>query len=342
MQNDDNSKAGLTRRQIVIGATSEAFFLTQLGAMPAPAESARHIIRVASNQGIENATLQQLMADQGFARRYALDVQIVEGNTISAPMSMLQANKADICMISGFVGVLPAIEQGSEVRLVGAAMLLTALSLYTAKPAITRVQHIEGRKIGIGGMNGLLHILTLALLRKKGVDPSTITFINCGSNAQVLEAVAAGKVDAGLSGIAGNSNSSVRVVKDGRLWRELPEYTYQPAYASCQALREKPEAIARCIAAYTRLFRYVSGPYSRQAYIEARQKVGSQINTIEADAIWKFIRSEQPYALHPGISLSRIDYLQRLNLSVGLQKSIMPTDRVVDNRPALSANRLLR
>ena len=99
-------------------------------------------------------------------------------------------------------------------------------------------------------MNGLLHILMLALLRKKGIDATQVKFVSVGSNAQVLEAVAASKVDAGLSGVAGTSGTTgPRVLESGRLWLELPEYTYQLSYASVAALKEKPEALARCVAA---------------------------------------------------------------------------------------------
>lgn len=342
MEHSNISIESFNRRQLIIGAAAGATLTAHVAGFAAHARPARHSIRVASNQGIENAALQQLLADRSYARRFALDVQMAEARTISAPMEMLQAGTADICMISAFAGLLPAIEQGSAVRLIGAAMLLPALALYTADPAITQVRHVAGRKIGIGGLNGLLHILTLALLGKRNIDRSAVTFINCGSNAQVLEAVSAGKVDAGLSGIAGNANPSVHMVTDGRLWRELPEYTYQPAYASCRALRDKPEAVARCMAAYTSVFRFISGPNSRKAYIDARQKAGGEASSVEGDTIWKFIRAEQPYALHPGISPSRIDYLQRLNLSVGTQKTMMSLDKVADNRPAMAAARLLR
>jgi ABC-type nitrate/sulfonate/bicarbonate transport system substrate-binding protein len=329
------------RRQFILGAAG-VMLAGGPGRLLARSPMVSHDVRIASNQGIENSALQQLMVDRRFARRQSLDMHVIEGKTISAPMDMLSDGRADVCMISAFVGVLPAIEQGRELRLVGAAMLLPALALYTGKKGVMRVSEVAGCRIGIGGANGLLHILALALLRKKGVDPQTVTWVNCGSNAQVFEAVVAGKVDAGLSGIAGTSNPGAHVVPDGRLWRELPEYTYQPAYASEKALREKPEAIARCIAAYTQLYRYLSGAASRDAYIEARRRVGSETGSADGAAIWHFIRAEQPYALYPGLSPRRIEYLQRLNVEVGVQKTVMPFDRVVDLGPALAAARLLR
>ena len=179
------------RRRFLIGATAAtAALLARLPAARAREQRARFSVRVASNQGAENSTIQQLLRDRGFARSLSLDVQLVEGRTISAPMEALLAGDADICRISGFTGILPAIEQGKELRLVGAAMLLPALAVYSTRDDIRRVQDLAGRTVGVGGTNGLLHILMLALLRKKGVDATQVRFVNAGSNAQVLDAAA--------------------------------------------------------------------------------------------------------------------------------------------------------
>ena len=326
------------RRGFLIGAASAGLLS---GPAFALARQPRFTVKVASNQGVENSSLQQLMADRGFARALSLDVQIVESKTINGPMDAILAGEADICMVSGFVGVLPAIEQGREMRLVGAAMNLPALAVYTRDTAIRRVEDLAGRTFGVGGMNGLLHVLALALLRKKGVDTSSVKFVNVGSNAQVLEAVAAGKVDAGLSGPAGLTLSSVRVLDGGRLWEAVPEYTYQPAYASVRALKEKPEALARCVAAYTRLYRYMSGPSSKAAYLAARHKAANEPTSAEGESVWNFIRTVQPYALQPGLTPQRVAYLQELNVALGLQKQVLPYDRVVDTAPARGAKTFL-
>jgi NitT/TauT family transport system substrate-binding protein len=303
-------------------------------------------VRVASNQGAENAALQQLLLDGGYAKALSLDAQVVESRTVSGPMDSLLSGDADICMISGFTGVLPAIAQGKPLRLVGAAMLLPALAVYSANDNIRRVEDLAGRTIGVGPLNGLLHVLMLALLRKKGIDAAQVRFVNAGSNAQVLEAVAAGKVDAGLSGVAGTSGASMaKVLENGRLWLELPEYTYQPSYASVRALQEKPEALARCVAAYTKLFRYLSGPRSRAAYLDARRRADSQGSVqssgAEGEAVWNFIQRYQPYALEPGLTPERVAYLQELNVALGIQSQVLEFDQVVDLAPARSARRFL-
>lgn len=297
-------------------------------------------IRVASNQGIENATIQQLMTDRGFARDLALDIALIPSKEISGPLDALVNDTADICMVSAFAGVLPAIEQGKPVRLVGTALQLPAAAVYSARPDIRRVEDLAGRSVGIGGKLGLLHIMMIALLRKKGVSPESVRFVSVGSNAEVLKAVADGRVDAGPSGIAGLSDHGpVHVLAGGQFWKDLPEFTYQPAYASVQALRERPEAVARCLAAYTRLFRFISAPESDTAYLAARAEAGGDAS--EGREVWEFTQRNQPYPRLPGISPAHVAFLQQLNVAVGLQQHVLPYDQVADPRPAARARRLL-
>jgi NitT/TauT family transport system substrate-binding protein len=330
------------RRFLIDAAAASASLALAPVSVFARGQRTRFAVRVASNQGTENATLQQLLLNQGYASALSLDAKIVESRSISAPMEALLSGEADVCMVSGFVGVLPAIEQGKQLRLVGAAMLLPALAVYARSEDIRRVEHLVGRTVGVGAMNGLLHVLMLALLRKKGIDSSKVTFVNAGSNAQVLDAVESGKVAAGLSGVAGMSDASAaRMLEDGQLWQELPEYTYQPAYASVRALEEKPDALARCLAAYTKLYRYLSGPGSKAAYLAARRSAASESSTAEGEAVWNFIQKYQPYALDVGLSPERIAYLQELNVAVGLQSKVLPFERVVDLSPARGAKKFL-
>lgn len=319
------------RRQFLLGAFAAA--------APRAWSQQRLTIRVAGNQGVENAALHQLLLDAGIANSLSLDIQLVESRTVSGPMESLLSDSADICMVSGFVGVLPAIAQGQPLRLVSAAMLRPALAVYTAADNVRKLRDLPGSTFGVGPLNGLLHNLMLALLRKKRIDASTIRFVNSGSNAQVLEAVIAGKVDAGLSGIAGAD--SARTLSDGFLWQQLPEYTYQPSYASLRALQEKPEALARCLAAYTRLFRLLSAPASKSAYLAARRKVAPEGHAAEGEAVWNFIQRCQPYALKPGLNARRVAYLQNLNVALGTQARALPFRDVVDTSPAHAAERWL-
>jgi NitT/TauT family transport system substrate-binding protein len=339
--------ASRQRRHLLAGTGAAAACLLLPDAAFARAELTPLRVRVASNQGVENASLQQLLADRGIGQSLALEIELVEGRSVSAPTEALLADQADVCMISAFAGVVPAIARGVPLRLIGAAMRLPALAVYTRRDDIRRVPDLRGRTVGVGGHDGLLEVLMRALLRKRGMDDAQVTFVDAGSSAQVLEAVAAGKVDAGVSGVAGlggtgrAAGDAVRVLEDGRLWQALPEYTYQPAYASIQALNTRAEAVARCLAVYTRLYRYLSAPGSRTAYLEARRLAAHADSPAEGEAVWNFIQRTQPYALQPGLSPRQVHALQEINVALGLQPQVLPFARMADSSPAHAAAKLL-
>ena len=296
-------------------------------------------IRVASNQGVENGALQQLMVDRGFARQLGLDISIIESKDIAGPANALEAGTADLCMISAYAGVLPAIEAGQPLKLIGSAMRLPALAVCSADPSLRNVRDLSGRVIGIGEQHGLLHLVMLALLNRHGLAPDDVRFVTVGSNAQVFRAVLSGKVDAGPCGVADLADAHAHVLQGGELWRALPDFPYQLAYASNNALRLRGEAVSRCLAAYTLLFRFLSQPGSREPYLAARETVGGDRS--EGEQIWQFVQRVRPYPRDPGLSAAHIGWLQALNVSTGLQHRVMPFDQIADLAPAVAARRLL-
>lgn len=326
----------LQRRDFLLGAATASLLPAGVAR---GATRARLAIRVASNQGAENAALQRLMDDRGFADRLALDLSVIESRDIAGPIAALEADRADLCMISAFAGVLPAIERGQPVRVIGTAMRVPALAVCATRPDVREVKDLIGRRIGIGEPNGLLHLVMQALLRRHAIPIGAVRFVTVGSNAQVFHAILSGAVDAGPCGVANLSDRRTHVVDGGDLWRALPHFSYQLAYASTVALRDRGAAVARCLAAYSLLFRFVSGPDSRDAYLAARSEVGG--DAAEGEAMWAFIQRAQPYPARPSLSANDIRYLQRLNVSAGLQEKVLPFPRVADMAPIMAARRLL-
>jgi NitT/TauT family transport system substrate-binding protein len=331
------------RRHFLFGAGALA--TTALIARPSLVMAqAAHKIRVGSNLAAENAATQQFLTDSPFLKQLALDVELVARNAVNGPLEAMTKDEADMAMTSGFVGWLPAIEKGAEVRMVGATMKLPSLAIFVkADSPIRTSKDLVGKVFGIGPNNGLLHVLMVAYLRKKGIDPAQVKFTNAGSNAQVFEAVLAGKVEAGLSAIAGLGNPKARALDDGKLWVDLPEYTYQPAYASVKAIKDNPEGVARCLAAYAKLFNYMQSGDSKAAYVEARKKAAKEPSTAEAEAVWDFAQKVKPYSADPtgGLTPERVKYLQELNVSMGVQKTVLPFEKVVDTAPGLAAKKLM-
>src|SRR6185295_11027041 len=95
------------RREFMKGAAASTLLMTRAAAFLGADQSRAQTLRVGSNPGTENATLDNLMRDRGYFDELSLDVRIVESRSVSGPMEALLSGEADICMVSAFVGVLP-------------------------------------------------------------------------------------------------------------------------------------------------------------------------------------------------------------------------------------------
>src|SRR5687767_486063 len=95
-----------------------------VGGLAAPyiARGAGTQVTIVSNPGLENATLNVLMEQQGYLRKFGVDALIAEAPGATGPFDVIAAGAADICMVSGYNMVLSRIEQGAKVKIVGAGM----------------------------------------------------------------------------------------------------------------------------------------------------------------------------------------------------------------------------
>jgi ABC-type nitrate/sulfonate/bicarbonate transport system substrate-binding protein len=310
-------------------------------ARAAPPPLPVNIVNTASNSTM---ALQELLKQQGFFEEFGIaptTLNVADGSKL---MGALFSGSSDICMLSGFGQVFPAVERGGKMKILAGAGLLLQDAIYSAKPDIHSVKDLEGKTVGTGSPGALLYQFTVALLRKKGVDVSKVRFVNIGSSASVFKAVVAGTVDAGPSLIdvyPEQKKYGVHSLTDGDLWKELPEYTYQASYAADRAIAEKREVLVRVLAAYGKLYRFISGPNSREAFLRARETAFKHSDPVEAEFEWQFAQKYQPYDTDLTLSEERIRYMQDLNVEFGVQKKILPFSEVADMSLAKDALKLL-
>jgi ABC-type nitrate/sulfonate/bicarbonate transport system substrate-binding protein len=300
-----------------------------------------NIVNTASNSTM---AFQELLKQQGFFEEVgvaATTLNVADGSKL---MGALFSGSSDICILSGFSQVFPAVEKGGKMKIVAGAGLLLQDAIYSAKPDVQHVKDLEGRTVGTGSPGALLHQFTVALLRKKGVDVSKVKFVNVGSSASVFNAVVAGTVDAGPSLIdvyADQKKYGVHSLADGDLWKELPEYTYQGSFTTDRTIAEKREGLVRVLAAYAKLYRFVSGPNSHDAFMKARATAFKNADPADGEFEWQFAQKYQPYATDLLLSEERINYMQNLNLEFGIQKKILPYSEVADMSLAKEAVKLI-
>ena len=118
-------------------------------------------------------------------------------------------------------------------------------------------------------------------------------------------------------------------------------YTYQASYGSDRAIATKREAIVHTLAAYGRLYRFLGEAKSREPFIKAFAAAISKDNREDAEAQWQFYHDHKPFAIDLVLSEERVRYMQDLNVSLGVQKRVLPYDQVCDMSLARDAVKLL-
>ena len=328
------------RRALALGAATVAAGCSRKAAGGGKAEP----VTIVGTDGTLAATVQQLMKDRGYLEAIGLRPTFVDVADGPKVVSALISGDADICVASGFSQVLPLIEHGGKLKVLAGSETLLLYLMYSSRPDIKSVRDLEGRTVGVGPIGALLHSIVVALLRKSGVDPAKVRFINIGSSADVFRAVAAGAVDAGpyeLDYEARAGAMGVHGLADGKFCDQLPEYTTQASYAAEPTIRAKRDVLVRTLAAYARLYRYISSPQSRDAYVAARAAASGKNEPAEALAQWSFFQSHPAFATDLVLSEARVRYMQTLNVSLGVQKVLLPYAQVTDMSLARDALKAL-
>src|SRR5262249_8437039 len=245
---------GLVRREIL--RLAAAGVGTAFGA-PLPALAQGQTVNLLGAAATSGAALQEIMRSEGFFKRFGVEPDIISVADGSKLMGAIIGGSGDLVVLSGFAQVLAAIEKGATVKLVAATRFLVDDVIYSKRPEIRRLKDLEGRTFGTGSPGALLHHMTVALTRKKGIDASKVRFVNIGSSSDVFRAVVAGTVDAGIAlndVYEHQAHYGVHALEDGLVYDELPEYTYQGSYASDRAIAGKRDLLARTLAAYGTLW----------------------------------------------------------------------------------------
>ncbi|BFG77962.1 hypothetical protein PTKU46_59950 [Paraburkholderia terrae] len=311
-------------------------------AAPYVARGAASQIRIVSNPGLENATLNALMDEMGYFRQFGVNALTVQIPGTSGPFDAIAAGAADVCMVSGYNGVLSRIAQGAKVKIVGAGMKKCALTVFARPDGIKTLADLQGKTVAVGPSLGLLHTLMLQLMKEKGIDATRVNFVDKGSNDQCYEAVVKGEADACCSSISHlRDQDGLVVIHDTNLWQALPRCIFQTAYASDAALRNKHEELVAVMAAYGALYDYLMSPASHDAFFEARKQAQKKFDKASAQAIWDFNEAQRPYSRDLSLTSDDIGYLQDMFIGVGSLKQKQPFADVADMSAAKTAAKLI-
>ncbi len=319
--------------------TSASLFVG--GAFPVHAQGASRKINIVNTSGGTNLVLAAIMKQQGIFEQFGLEATITNVADGAKLMGGILTGEMDICPLSGFGQVFPAIEKGAKMKVLAGGAVLPLQGIVTTKPEIKTLKDLEGKTVGTGSLGALIHQMCVAAMRKAGVDDTKVTFVNIGSSNDIFRAVAAGTVDAGSAEVWQIGKNNVRALDGGRFWLDIPDYTYQAGFASDGAIQNKRETLVRALAAYAKLYRFIQDGDSKEAFLKGFATGMGKADDAAALEQWTFYQKYKPFASNLVLTPQRLDYMQNLNVSFKIQSKLLPFEQVADMSLANDAIKML-
>jgi NitT/TauT family transport system substrate-binding protein len=182
-----------TRRSLVQSATA----LLGAAFLPAPAGAAETVTVGTVGQASANLWPVFIGINKGFFAAEDLKVDIVYVQSSAQLVQQITASSLDICMSTGLVDPLRAIQMGASIAVVRVEVQAPPYALL-AKPNIKSLKDLKGKVISLGGPKDITRIYVERMLEPNGVKPGEFDMVFAGATAARASALLAGAVDAAI------------------------------------------------------------------------------------------------------------------------------------------------
>ena len=148
--------------------------------------------------------------EAGLYRKYDLDFQLVYISSAPMVTAALLGGDAQVA-ISGGEAIVRAHVQGATDLVFIASAKNTLTHSIMGKPEIKRPEDLKGKKLGVSRLGSNSHYFVIQALRKSGMEPSDVTFIQTGGQVENLAALFSGNVDAAtMTGPSGGTRAAAQ------------------------------------------------------------------------------------------------------------------------------------
>jgi ABC-type nitrate/sulfonate/bicarbonate transport system substrate-binding protein len=132
----------------------------------------------------------------GLFKKQDIEFDFVYIPSSSTATAALLGGNVEIGLLGG-VGIVNAYTSGAiDLAFIGSIKNIMTQSIL-AKPEITRLEQLRGKRIGVTRIGSNTHFFTVQAFRKAGMSPDRdITFIQTGGEAETVGALMSGRIDA--------------------------------------------------------------------------------------------------------------------------------------------------
>ncbi len=182
-----------TRRSLVRIAAA----LLGAAFLPAPAGAAETVTVGTVGQASANLWPVFIGINKGFFAAEDLKVDVVYVQSSAQLVQQITAGSLDICMSTGLVDPLRAIQMGASIAVVRVEVQAPPYALL-AKANIKSLKELKGKVISLGGPKDITRIYVERMLEPNGVKPGEFDMVFAGATAARASALLAGAVDAAI------------------------------------------------------------------------------------------------------------------------------------------------
>jgi ABC-type nitrate/sulfonate/bicarbonate transport system substrate-binding protein len=192
--------------------------------------------------------------DKGIFHTENIDLQMI---LVASTIQVAALTTGDIDFSGAQSQVMAGAARGLPVKVVGFLTIKPSFWLMS-KPEIKTMADLKGKIIGITAIGSSTDTLARFLVSKNGLTPDReVAFIGTGTTSNILTAMKAGTVDAGVLSPPFNAMATQMGYRTLAYFGDYVEQSLSGVGTSDRMIRERPELVRRMLTATIKSLRFI-------------------------------------------------------------------------------------
>ena len=226
--------------------------------------------------------------------------------------------------------VIDGIANGAEVKVVYSYAPAVDVS-FVVGPGIKTLADLKGKKMGVQEPGGFADVMTRIVLKKAGIDPKDVTFVQTTTAGRVQQ-LTAGATDTAVlhidqTKIAQKANPTISVLAN--MWEILSDYQYSVYVAPTQAIKDDAATLECTIRALMRANRAMYDPTNKAKIVGLAVSEG-KIDATIAGETYDLLVKANAWPQNEGVPKSFIEGTIKSEKDFGKITKDLTFDQVVD------------
>ena len=262
--------------------------------------------------------------DKGIFQAEGIDLQMI---LVASTIQVAALTTGDIDFSGAQSQVMAGAARGLPVKVVGFLTIKPSFWLM-AKPEIRSMADLKGKIIGITAIGSSTDTLARFLLTKNGLTPDReVALIGTGTTSNILTAMKAGTVDAGVLSPPFNAMATQMGYRTLAYFGDYVEQSLSGVGTSDRMIRERPELVRRMLIAAIKSLRLI-----QQRPADSMQFISKEWSVNSASAAELYKSMLPAFSKDGGMDEKGIrDALKRETERMALKEET-PLSRVLDLR----------